>query len=101
MDPAEEYEGIEDWPIKENITENPEYDGAGTNGGTDPKEALYTNAAFTEMEALEAGRGSLAGRFWHVVDVQGPPGTLVSLATASSTSVRVEFAPEGDLEPSP
>ena len=62
---------------------------------------LGMHAAFTEMEALEAGRVSLAGRFWHVVDVQGPPGTLVSLATASSTSVRVEFAPEGDLEPSP
>ena len=48
-DPAEDYEGIEDWPIQENVTENMEYDTIGSNGGNDPQGALYGNTAYSEL----------------------------------------------------
>jgi 4'-phosphopantetheinyl transferase len=57
------------------------------------------HAPFTEMEAVDAGWVPLAGRSWHVMDVEGPPGTLVSLATTSPSRVRVDFAPLVDRSP--
>jgi hypothetical protein len=52
MDPAKAYEGIREWPIKENITENPRYDEIGTNGGVEPRGALYRNAAYNEIVTM-------------------------------------------------
>ena len=48
-DPAEDYGGIENWPVRENVTENMEYNTIGSNGGNDPMEAPYCNTAFSEL----------------------------------------------------
>ena len=52
VDPADTYDDIEQWPIKENITEDKEYDTIGTEGGQDVEGALYVNAAHWEAEEL-------------------------------------------------
>ena len=52
IDPSETYDGIEQWPIRENITEDKGYDDIGSEGGEEVGEAVYVNAAFSELAEM-------------------------------------------------